>query len=259
MLTSPQARYVHSGVSIDHTPAQAVAAGDVVVLDDGLVTIAKLPIPAQTLGAVDTVGVFDGRKVNGPIDAGEPVYWDADGNPQGGTAGTGALTTDDTAGPFAGYAIAAALTADERVRFLLRSMTETDFVGTNAAHREQIVFIPIENLAADADIAARPVFAAPRAGVLLSAALLAQGSFTGVDNSNTMVVLLDDGTNTIVTRTYNASTVPTNNGVNDLGSLSETHQVLTANEIVRLSITNGTAADPPAMLLRLVFRPNPAT
>jgi hypothetical protein len=114
--------------------------------------------------------------------------------------------------------------------------------------------IAIEDLAADADIANRPVFAAPTAMTLESAALIAQGAFAGIDAGNTMVVTLKDGAgNTIVTKTYNNVTVPTNSGVNDLGTLDATQKILTANELVTLSITNGATANPPAMLLRLTF------
>ena len=55
----PTAVFVQEGNQIDHTPAAAVAAGAVVVLDD-LIGIAKQPIDANKLGALAVTGVFDG-------------------------------------------------------------------------------------------------------------------------------------------------------------------------------------------------------
>lgn len=56
--------FQHGGNAIDHTPTADVAAGDVVVQGD-LIGVAKTPIPANTLGALAVVGVFDFPKANG--------------------------------------------------------------------------------------------------------------------------------------------------------------------------------------------------
>lgn len=127
-------------------------------------------------------------------------------------------------------------------------------INLSTLNNFKAVYIPIENLSAGSDISARVVFAAAAAVTLESVALVAQGAFVGIDNSNTMVVAIADGAgNSIVSKTYNTATQPTDNGVNDLGTLSSTHKVLTANETVTFAITNGSTADPPAMLLRLTF------
>ena len=71
--------FVHDGNSIDYTPSADVTAGDVVVQND-LVGVAKLDIPAGTLGALAVTGVFDFPKATGAgsaIAVGESVYWDA--------------------------------------------------------------------------------------------------------------------------------------------------------------------------------------
>jgi len=70
--------FVHDGNSIDYTPIADVTAGDVVVQND-LVGVAKLDIPANTLGALAVAGVFDFPKATGvgtAIAAGATVYWD---------------------------------------------------------------------------------------------------------------------------------------------------------------------------------------
>ena len=53
-----KARYIQRGESIDHTPEEDVAAGDIVKLG-GLVGVAKLDIKAGELGALAVVGVYE--------------------------------------------------------------------------------------------------------------------------------------------------------------------------------------------------------
>lgn len=102
-----QATYRQAGGSIDHTPVSAVDAGDVVLVN-GHVRIAKGDIAANTLGALATCGVFDVVKDNSDVADGGALYWDADGDPVGGTAGSGAFTGTASGNTFAGYAIEAA-------------------------------------------------------------------------------------------------------------------------------------------------------
>jgi len=75
----PTAQFIHNGNAIDYTPTTNVSAGDVIVLGD-LVCIAKLDIPANTLGALAVVGVFDIAKATGAstaIAAWATCYWNA--------------------------------------------------------------------------------------------------------------------------------------------------------------------------------------
>jgi len=73
------ANFVQDGNSIDYTPTADVAAGDVIVLSDSMmIAIAKRPIPANTLGALATTGVFDFPKTAGAssaIPAGTRCLW----------------------------------------------------------------------------------------------------------------------------------------------------------------------------------------
>jgi len=110
-----QATFVQEGNSVDYTPGSAVAAGDVVV-QGAFVGVAKVPIAAGALGALATTGLFDIAKAAVSIDAGAAVYWDADGDPVGGTPGTGAATTTSSGNTFLGWAIAAAGETDTVVR-----------------------------------------------------------------------------------------------------------------------------------------------
>lgn len=113
-----QARFSHNGIAIDYTPAAAVSAGDVVV-QNGIPCVAKLDIAADALGSLTREGVFEVAKVTGAVTALSPLYWDEDGDPLGGTAGTGAITTVAADGVFFGFASAAAAETDETVFAIL--------------------------------------------------------------------------------------------------------------------------------------------
>lgn len=106
------AQFIHDGDSIDYTPGSNVAAGDVVVQGD-LVGIAKVPIPANTLGALAVTGVFDFPKnvaSDTAIAAGEKVYWNATAKQ---------ATETDTGNKYLGKTVRAAADADATVRVRL--------------------------------------------------------------------------------------------------------------------------------------------
>ncbi len=130
MAQDYQASFVHDGLAIDYTPGADVTAGDIIVRGN-TIGIAKKDITSGVLGALATAGIFDGVKANGTITDGDAIYWDDNGDPQGGSAGTGALTTTATGNNYAGRAVADAALADETVRFELR---ETDTVNAGLAN-----------------------------------------------------------------------------------------------------------------------------
>ena len=355
-----QATLLQTGAILDYTPGGAVEAGDVVEIGTR-VLVAPSAIPASTLGALAATGVFEVVKDTSTFAAGgDAVYWDNNGNPVGGTAGTGAATTTAAGNYFMGYTPPdeTAATGDGTVMVFLRSyndstleslaltdlsdvgataytagavlvgsgtayaekvvsgdatlaatgaltlaakavttakmadlaqgsilvggasdrptaldaktttqilvgdgtdlksvavsgdatMTNAGVVAVNAAHTEQVILVPIEALGAGADLSALTMAAHPRANTLVSLGYLSggDGDFGTIDDSNTAVFLVTDGTNTIVTKTYNTGTQPVANTLNDLGTLDVTHKVLTAGEIIKLAITNGTSAKTPA-------------
>jgi len=124
-----QAKFIQRGDSIDYTPVSAVAAGAVVVAG-GHIGITKIPIAAGALGALAIRGLFDVVKANEEIADGAAVYWDADGNPYNGTAGTGCATTTAGGNTFMGFAAGLAGATTEVVRL--------DLIGvaalTNTVH-----------------------------------------------------------------------------------------------------------------------------
>jgi len=103
------------GDIVDYTPAAAVYAGDIILLGS-MVAVAKRDIAANVKGSL----ALDDTVTRSPKDAsvfsaGDPVYWNPTGNPTGGTAGTGCMTSTEAGNYFAGTAMAAQLTGDATV------------------------------------------------------------------------------------------------------------------------------------------------
>lgn len=93
----------------------AVLAGDPVLIGSNILGVAVADIAISASGAVAIKEVFDIRKANGAITQGVKLYWDADGNPQGGATGIGCLTTSSSGNTYAGIAHEAAGITDETV------------------------------------------------------------------------------------------------------------------------------------------------
>ena len=108
------AQFIQQGNSIDHTPAGAITAGDVVVQGD-LIGIAQVDCVANQLGALAVTGVFDIDKAAGAstaIAVGIKVYWDV--------ADQQAKADDESgANKYLGKTIAAASDDDTTVRVRL--------------------------------------------------------------------------------------------------------------------------------------------
>ncbi|MFM2093818.1 MAG: hypothetical protein RIS70_942 [Planctomycetota bacterium] len=106
----PQATFVQDGRSIDHTPASALASGDVVVQGD-LVGVVFRPLAAGELGALCVEGIFDFNKSAGvSYTVGTILYWDDTNN---------VVTTTATGNKSIGKAVKAASTTDTTVRVRL--------------------------------------------------------------------------------------------------------------------------------------------
>lgn len=75
--------------AIDYTPGSAVTGGDVVVLN-GIVGIASSDIAASDKGAIQIEGIYRIPKTTAAQVRGLTVYWNATGDPDNGTSGTGA-------------------------------------------------------------------------------------------------------------------------------------------------------------------------
>jgi len=87
-----EAQNLQEGDFLDYTPAAAKTAGQVVQVA-GRAGICATAIAALVRGSVKVKGVVKMRAAAVAGNAGGNIGWDEDGNPYGGTAGTGAATT----------------------------------------------------------------------------------------------------------------------------------------------------------------------
>jgi predicted RecA/RadA family phage recombinase len=98
----------YSGVvlEVNHTPNADVASGDVVVVGS-LLYFSEVDIASGSLGSLAAAGAaWGGNKAAGTWTVGDRIYWDPTGNPNVGTAGSGAFTNVFAAGlKLAGFAI----------------------------------------------------------------------------------------------------------------------------------------------------------
>ena len=107
------------GNAIDYTPSVAVTGGDVVVLA-GIVGVATTDIAASDLGSLSVTGLKFVPKTTAAWVVGLPVHWNASGDPDSGTAGTGAANQLGN-GVYMGLAAIAAASGDDRGYVLLNA------------------------------------------------------------------------------------------------------------------------------------------
>lgn len=109
---APVALFCHEGEQLDYTPAAAISAGDVVVLND-VPTVSPVDIAASAQGAVNSLGVFIVPKAAVAFAALQRVYWDLVNK---------VATNDPTLGPLMGRAELAQVSGDASVRVLVGRM-----------------------------------------------------------------------------------------------------------------------------------------
>lgn len=117
--------YRQLGDTIDYEPGSAVLAGTVYVIGTTIVTIVPKDISATEKGAAATRGVFNVPKDTSDVSAGDALYWDSNGDPYGGTAGSGCFTKTASGNVFAGIALEAAGTTTGDCDMYLRSIDGT--------------------------------------------------------------------------------------------------------------------------------------
>lgn len=122
--------FVSPGNTVTITPVGALAAGEVVLLGSTVVAISIDAYTAEDLAAgkahaVSVRGEWSVPKDGSDVNEGDALYWDASGNPVGGTAGTGAFTKTADGNVFAGVATADAGVSATSVNMLLRSIDGT--------------------------------------------------------------------------------------------------------------------------------------
>ncbi len=252
--------YVQKGDIIDYTNTgeTAIAYHDVVPLTS-CIGIALEPIAAGDTGSVALKGVWTGAAVNNaPFSVGDVLFWDA-------TAGklTKVSTNNTPAGICAASKLLAGTTASVEIGRSMITLDNTIEAGeitsteASAALGTHHLVYHVEDLDAGADITARKLLTVPTGCnyTLVSASITGKAAAAGIDGDNTAVITLTDGTNTIVTKTFDATTAfPDANTPTSLGALNATHKVLDAAESLTLTAANGTAANLPPFDLEVVYK-----
>ena len=83
---------IQEGKRINFTAGAAVLSGDLLIIGE-LAAVALTDVASGAKGNAAVDGVWElPKKATGVINQGDKVYWDADGNPFVGDAGTGCLT-----------------------------------------------------------------------------------------------------------------------------------------------------------------------
>lgn len=113
------------GDTVPYVPGSLVLAGTVHLIGTTIVTIVPKDITADEDGATAMRGVFNVPKDNSDVAAGDALYWNATGDPVGGTAGSGAFTKTVSTNVFGGIALEAAGTTVGDVDMFLRSIDGT--------------------------------------------------------------------------------------------------------------------------------------
>lgn len=121
MAQTPAILRTSPAETIPYTPGSDVVAGTIIVIGN-IVTIADVDIAANVKGAVRTRGNFNVPKDNSDVSIGDTLYWNATGDPVGGTAGSGAFTKTVGSNKIGGTALEAAGTGVGDVDMLLHSL-----------------------------------------------------------------------------------------------------------------------------------------
>ncbi len=117
--------------AIDYTPSGAVVGGDVVVLN-GIVGVAVTDIAANEQGSLAVDGNFKLPKTTAAGVRGLPVHWNPTGDPDSGTAGTGAANQLGL-GTYAGICIETAASGDDFGKTQLNKQTNLMAVSSITA------------------------------------------------------------------------------------------------------------------------------
>jgi len=121
-----KAAFHKDGEVLDYTPAAATTGGTVVEVA-GLCGVTVEDIAASVVGSAQVKGIAKVEKINGAMAAEDEIWYDANGDPQGGTAGTGAATNVSNDGDIRmGLAAYAAGATDTHVYVILNEIPFAD-------------------------------------------------------------------------------------------------------------------------------------
>lgn len=142
-----------------------------------------------------------------------------------------------------------------KVRADLLTLPESTTLATVPNKKQVIepIQYQVTALAAGGDITATAFYMPLKITEVEGLGILTQGTPAGIDDSNTAVITIKNGSNTVVTKTYNAATQPPTSGYESLGTLANND--LTASKFLTYEITQGTTANlPPFMIVGTAIR-----
>jgi hypothetical protein len=100
-------------------------AGTVVAIGTTVVGIIEVDTPANAPAAMAVAGTWKVPKDTSDVTAGDALYWNATGDPYGGTAGSGCFTKTVGSNIFGGIALESAGATTGNVEMMLRSIDGT--------------------------------------------------------------------------------------------------------------------------------------
>lgn len=180
--------------ALDYTPAAAVVGGDVII-QAGIVGISPTDLAASEKGSVATEGVFDVPKTTAAWVLGQPVYWNATGDPDSGDAGSGAANQTGT-GVYMGICTKTAASGDNLGQVLLNapypertvSVTATTGGGTTGLIPAGASFVTVTSDSADKQISLPAGYVGQVLRILLGTTACELISAVAADKVNEIVV-----------------------------------------------------------------------
>ena len=181
----------------------------------------------------------------------EDVFYSRE-NPERLAAKINALGDVDNLGDITTLTTTAKTTAVAAINEIDASVTAAE--ALLASSLAQVMSFEIAALTAGSDIASRVLAAMPTgySFEILSADVIANGSSSGIDAANTCVIAVKNGSDTVVTKTYNDTvTFPADNAVDNLGAISATYKTVAAGAKLSIAVANGTTAATPKFMLQI--------
>lgn len=152
----------------------------------------------------------------------------------------------------AGIPLGTALTASAGAGNFIAVKTPCAGSAGTVVSGKEVISYQVEDLGAGADIDTRPIFVVPVGFTftITAAAILPQAASAGIDDANTAAVSVEKGGVAIASKTFDTANQPAAKGaVTDLGAI--VGGVLAAGDVVQLSVTQGAAANLPALMLQV--------
>ena len=165
--------------------------------------------------------------------------------------GTDGKAITKTTGIGVGVAITAAAASGQFIACKLISVSNANGTnGTDGAATQTIIYTAAD-LDAGADLADTPIGAVVGAGTITAVTIISLGAADGVDETNESAFVLEVGTTSKATKTFNADTTFPASGAAAALTVAEDASVA-AGDVLLLNVTNGDTANLPSFMVQVV-------